>query len=166
MKEAPARHTNDQSTSGVFNYLDETVLPSLFRNGRVLTKRDPDGNDYGTEGLTSRQVKLSVCDARTLRDDARPTCDENGFELLDAPLADERIDFFDHESIVQTYYEQCAHVVAEHTGARAYPFDHNIRSVSGKQSRKRIAGGQQVQEPLHFVHGDYTLSSAPQRLRG
>ncbi len=28
-----------------------------------------------------------------------------------------------------------------------------------------MAGGQQVQGPIHFVHGDYTLTSAPQRLR-
>lgn len=153
-----------KNTSGVFSYLDGKVPPSLLRNGRVLTKRDPDGNDYGTVGLLTSKTELRVCNARTLNGGARHTCDANGFELLNAPLADESIDFFDNESIVQTYYRQCARLVAENTGARAYPFDHNIRSVSGKQSGKRIAGGQQVQEPLHFVHGDYTLSSAPQRL--
>ena len=100
MGESSSRRIKDQSTSGVFNYLDETALPSLFRNGKVLTRRDVDGNDYGTEGLSRREVELNVCDARTLSDAARPTCDGNGFELLDATLVDERIDFFDHESIV------------------------------------------------------------------
>ncbi|MCY3767980.1 MAG: CmcJ/NvfI family oxidoreductase [Gammaproteobacteria bacterium] len=155
---------DEKSTSGVFNYLDDAVHPSLLRNGRVLTKRDPDGNDYGTVGLLINKTELRVCNARISGEDAHHTCDANGFELLNAPLVDEGIDFFDNESIVRTYYGQCARLVAENTGARAYPFDHNIRSVSGKQSGKRITGGQQVQEPLHFVHGDYTLSSAPQRL--
>ncbi len=165
MHNTSAQPFSEKTTSGVFNYLDETVLPSLFRNGKVLTKRDPDGNDYGTAGLLINKMELSVCNARTLSEDARPICDTNGFELLNAPLEDEGIDFFDNESVVHAYYQQCAQLVAESTGARAYPFDHNIRSVSGKQSGKRITGGQQVQKPLHFVHGDYTLSSAPQRLR-
>jgi len=40
-----------------------------------------------------------------------------------------------------------------------------VRSASGKRSGKRIVGGQRVQGPAHLVHGDYTLTSAPQRLR-
>jgi len=155
----------ERHTFGIFNYLDDTARSSLFRNGQVLTKRDPDGNDYGETGLSKHEIELIVNDARALREDARPTCDKNGFELQNAPLINEQLDFLNHESVVHAYYEQCAQLVAENTGARAYPFDHNIRSVSGKQSKRRIDGGQQVQEPLHFVHGDYTLSSAPQRLR-
>ena len=154
-----------ECTVGVFNYLDESVRPSLFRNGRVLTRRDSDGNDFGTEGLLTRKVEMPVCNARLLSKEARPACDTNGFELLEAPLDDEGMDFYNHQSVVRTYYTECARRVSESTGVRAYAFDHNIRSVSGKRSGKRITGGQLVQEPLHFVHGDYTLSSAPQRLR-
>jgi hypothetical protein len=40
-----------------------------------------------------------------------------------------------------------------------------VRSAHGKKSRARIGGGQEVQPPAHIVHGDYTLTSAPQRLR-
>ena len=46
-----------------------------------------------------------------------------------------------------------------------FAFDHNIRSATGKKNRKRITGGQQVQGPARTVHGDYTLTSGPQRLR-
>ena len=145
--------------------MDETVDSSLFRNGKVLTNRDPDGNDFGTVGLDLNKVEVNVYDARTLSVDARHTCDSSGFELLDAPLLDENIDFLDHAAVVHDYYVQCAQLVSDSTGGRAYPFDHNIRSISGKESEKRIAGGQQVQEPIHLVHGDYTLVSAPQRLR-
>lgn len=156
---------NVEVNSGLFNFLDETVQPSLFRNGKVLTKRDPDGNDSCTVGMSLAETKLAVYDARALSSEERLNCQENGFELLSAPLKDDDLDFFDHENVVRNYYGQCAKLVAESTGGCAYAFDHNIRSASGKQSRNRITGGQHVQEPIHLVHGDYTLYSAPQRLR-
>lgn len=153
-----------RNSSGLFNYLDGTVRPSLVRNGGVGTKRDPDGNDFCTFGLSVEQKAVTVLDARALEDVARPNCHTNGFEMLHAPLKNEDFDFFNHQNLVRDYYDQCAHLVAQSTGAHAYAFDHNIRSASGKEAQKRIAGGQQVQEPLHFVHGDYTLYSAPKRL--
>ena len=155
----------DENTFGLFNYLDETVRPSLYRNGAVMTKRDADGYDSGTVGMCLEAKELSVSNARSLRGDERRTCEANGFELLNAPLEDDGIDFFDHDQIVRHYYGQCTELVAQNTGGCAYAFDHNIRSASGKQSQKRIAGGQPVQEPIHVVHGDYTLTSAPARLR-
>jgi hypothetical protein len=150
--------------TGRLNYLDQSVHPSLFRNGEVLTRRDPDGNDYGTTGLVLEGMELDIHNARTLSQAERKTCRDNGFELLGAPLENPGIDFFSHDAVVHDYYGQCARLVSETMGARAFAFDHNIRSASGKQSRKRVNGGQLVQEPLHMVHGDYTLFSAPQRL--
>ena len=169
MHSTPNQSVNDSKiindVLGTFNYLDESVQSSLFRNGKVLTNRDPDGNDFGTVGMTLKKIQLNVLDARTLGREARQTCESNGFELIDAPVANDAIDFFDHVRVVREYYGQCARWVEQSTGGRVYPFDHNIRSVSGKESERRIAGGQQVQEPIHLVHGDYTLVSAPQRLR-
>ncbi len=77
------------------------------------------------------------------------------------------IDFFDHEQVVRAYYPAVARIVREERAGRAVvtAFDHNVRSASGKPSKHRIEGGQQVQGPAHVVHGDYTLTSAPQRLR-
>ena len=69
------------------------------------------------------------------------------------------------DTVVQEYYGQCVEIVQEVTGAHAFAFDHNIRSASGKKSQRQITGGQQVQGPAHVVHGDYTLTSGPQRLR-
>ena len=155
----------DKNAAGSFNYLDGAVRSSLYRNGAVYTKRDVDGHDSGTVGLTLEAVEVPVSNARLLRGDKRRTCEANGFELLSAPLEDDAIDFFNHDLIVRHYYGQCTALVARLVGGRAYAFDHNIRSASGKQSRKRIAGGQPVQEPIHLVHGDYTLTSAPARLR-
>jgi len=150
---------------GLFNYLDETVSPSLYRNGKVLTRRDPDGSDGGMQGVNLGEREMMVTNARLMSGASRRTIKSHGFELLDRPIIGSVIDFFDHQQVVQGYYGQCAKLVAEATGARAFAFDHNIRSAQGKQSKQRITGGQQVQGPAHVVHGDYTLTSAPQRLR-
>jgi hypothetical protein len=165
MNHTAAQVAADENTTGLFNYLDGTVRPSLYRNGAVMTKRDADGCDSGTVGMCLEAKELSVSNARSLRGDECRTCEANGFELLNAPLEDDGIDFFNHDQIMRHYYGQCTELVAQTTGGCAYAFDHNIRSASGKQSQKRIAGGQPVQEPIHLVHGDYTLTSAPTRLR-
>lgn len=165
MSSLPSHATPDAVRPGVFNYLDQAAEPSLYRNGKVLAQRDEDGSDGGMVGVDLEPHTLDVHDARTLDDAARMTCEANGFELLDAPLDDDTLDFLDHEQVVRNYYRECERLVAGHTGARAFAFDHNIRSALGKQSKRRIAGGQQVQGPAKIVHGDYTLVSAPQRLR-
>lgn len=140
------------------------MRPSLYRNGEVLTRRDPDGSDVDMQGVSLGEREMTVHDARRAKAGERCTLATNGFELLTRPLGG-RLDFFDQRQVVQTYYGQCAAIVQAATGARVFAFDHNIRSASGKESRRRIRGGQQVQGPAHVVHGDYTLTSAPQRLR-
>ncbi|MDH3673481.1 MAG: hypothetical protein OES46_20365 [Gammaproteobacteria bacterium] len=157
---------NVPATVGALNYLAQSVKSSLYRNGEVLTRRDRDGSDAGTEGVLMEELEIAVNNARALDERSRRTIETHGFELLTRPLARSDLDFYDHQQVVQEYYAECAQVVQESTGAaRVFAFDHNIRSASGKESKKRIAGGQQVQGPARIVHGDYTLTSAPQRLR-
>lgn len=151
------------ATRGFFNYIDRGTESSLRRNGKVFLRRDGDGSDSGLHGVVLSRQGADVVDARQLRD--RPTLAGHGFELLERPLEDPKLDFYDHQQVLQRYYPECVRLVERHTGARAFAFDHNVRSVQGKKSQRRIAGGQQVQEPLHMVHGDYTLTSGPQRLR-
>ena len=152
--------------SGGFNYLAEAAEPSLFRNGKVYAKRDRDGSDAGMVGVDTHSVQLDVVNARELKGSQVKTCESNGFELLDAPLELPKLDFHDHAQVVSRYYPNCEELVAAATGATAvFAFDHNIRSAVGKRNRQKIAGGQQVQGPAKIVHGDYTLFSAPQRLR-
>jgi hypothetical protein len=165
MQDSLARTVTGSGTSGVFNYLDAKTRPSLFRNGEVLTRRNADGSDFGFRGVNLEPQELTVADARVIKDRERPTLAANGFELLESPLDGVEVDFFAHDEVVHRYYPRCAAIVAAMVGAEAFAFDHNVRSASGKQSGKRIAGGQQVQGPAHLVHGDYTLTSAPQRLR-
>lgn len=157
--------TAGHGTLGKLRYLDPTVQPSLYRNGKVLTRRDPDGSDAGTEGMVVVSCDRNVRDARGDTRATACTLAKNGFELLHRPLQDQALDFFDHAEVVGRYYDECARLVAEYTGGYAFAFDHNVRSAQGKKSGHRIKGGQQVQGPAQMVHGDYTLTSAPQRLR-
>lgn len=150
---------------GNVNFLNDDAVSSLYRNGKVLTKRDPDGSDGGTEGVNREKREIDVFDARALPNEMQRTCESHGFELLHRPLDDDSLDFLEHENVIKNYYPQCERLVAEATGAKAFAFDHNIRSALGKRSKQRISGGQQVQGPAHMVHGDYTLFSAPQRLK-
>ncbi len=154
-----------EATTGRFKYLDSTAVSSLYRNSKVLTRRDPDGSDGGSVGVDLAAHEMTVNNARLLNGGARRTIAAHGFELLASPLPDASLDFFDHQQVVRQYYAECARIVSAATGAEAFAFDHNVRSASGKQSRRRISGGQQVQGPAHVVHGDYTLTSAPERLR-
>lgn len=151
---------------GLVRYMAQGAQSSLYRNGKVLTRRDADGSDAGSVGVDTEELTIAIGDARALEGTSRRTLEIHGFELLSRPLADTGLDFYDHQQVVRDYYRDCVATVREATGsAHVFAFDHNIRSSAGKKAERRIAGGQQVQGPAHLVHGDYTLTSAPQRLR-
>ena len=157
---------SDTGSSGRLNYLDPSVQSSLYRNGKLLIRRNADGSDTGMEGVAFDERELTVHNARLLNGEDRRSVDANGFELLARPLQRPDLNFFDHQEVIQEYYRQCTEIVSEATGASSvFAFDHNVRSASGKQSQRRIRGGQEVQGPARMAHGDYTLRSAPERLQ-
>ena len=152
--------------TGEFTYLSASTETSLYRNGKVFTRRDGSGNDARWEGADLERCQMPVLNARDLGTEQRRTLRLNGFERVDCPMTGPDIDFLDHNQVLHRYYPQCQDIIRQATGARVVAaFDHNIRSVSGSETKRRSEGGQQVQPPLHMVHGDYTLTSAPQRLR-
>ncbi len=156
----------DAVRTGAVTYLAASVETSLYRNGKVFVHRNTEGNDTPWVGADVDKRQMPIHDARGLAEPERRTLEANGFEMLERPLAGLEIDFLDHEQVVRRYYPHCADIVREHAGARIVKaFDHNVRSASGKLSGRRIAGGQEVQRPAQIVHGDYTLTSGPQRLR-
>lgn len=74
-------------------------------------------------------------------------------------------DFYDDESVRNTYYGEVEALLLEHTGAKeVVVFDYNVRN-------KDLAGSDQsgnrapVQNPVKSVHNDYTERSGPQRVR-
>ena len=156
--------TIDQQCWGEFQFISAQAESSLYRNGRVLIHREANGNTASSQGIELDQHRLHVINARTFEDSKRMTCETNGFELCLDPLADDKLDFRSHAQVVQHYYEPCAQLVSQVTAAQVFAFDHNVRSAQGKQARTQLEGGQEVQEPAHLVHGDYTLRSGPERL--
>ena len=154
------------NSNGFFNYMSENSHNSLFRNGKVLTKRDINGSDAGSLGIDLEKVEMPVINARDQLGKKKIYLNKNGFELIQSNINHLNINFFNNREVIDKYYIHCADFVREKTGAKnVYAFDHNIRSASGKKNKKMIKGGQQVQGPAHIVHGDYTLTSAPERLR-
>lgn len=160
-----AETKSGKSSTGSFNYLRDSVEHSLYRNGKVLTRRDLDGSDAEWKGVDLEARSMAVTDARALPEGMQPTLFANGFAYRAQALLTPELDFLAHEAVIRDYYPQCTELVRQTSGARLVAaFDHNVRSASGKKSKQRIEGGQQVQGPAHVVHGDYTLTSAPQRL--
>ena len=149
------------AATGILNFMVPGSESSLFRNGKVMIDRNADGNTTESRGIELESHEVPLVNGR---EGSPPTWALHGFELLDAPL-ETPPDFLDHDTVISQYYPDCAALVREATGAEVFAFDHNLRSASAKAQGKRVAGGQDVQGPAHVVHGDYTLRSAPDRLR-
>ena len=155
-----------KKTSGFFNYMSSSSQSSLYKNGKVLTRRDISGSDAESVGIELKKYKMDVVNARNYINNKSISLEKQGFELFPSKLKNIDIDFFNNQQIINMYYAECADFIKEVTGAcSVHAFDHNIRSAIGKKSKKMINGGQQVQGPAHIVHGDYTLTSAPARLQ-
>ena len=150
------------NSKGIFNYMSSESRSSLYRNGRVYTRRDLEGSDSNWVGVNFQGYEILVEDGRSKN---VATLEKHGFELIRHDLERLEIDFYNNDQVLEKYYPICENTVKDATGAQAvYAFDHNIRSAIGKKSKKTITGGQQVQGPAHAVHGDYTLTSAPVRI--
>ncbi len=120
------------STPGLVSYMVESAESSLYRNGKVLTRRDRGGNDAGSEGIDTEELTIAIGDARSLKHECRRTIEIHGFELLDRPLARPNLDFYDHQHVVRDYYPECVATLREATcAAHVFDFDHNIRSTAG-----------------------------------
>ena len=83
-------------------------------------------------------------------------------------------DFMNNEDIVNIYYPSCERLLWEELKKHGVvgsdsgidngdvlirAFDHNIRSQRMYDAQRQIQGGNLVQTPVSFVHGDYTKVS-------
>src|SRR5215813_2561031 len=82
--------------TGLFNYMADTAEASLYRNGKVLTRRNRDGSDARWEGVDLKERRMPVANARAAQSCTLAT---NGFEMRLRPLA-RQVDFLDHEQVV------------------------------------------------------------------
>lgn len=104
-------------------------------------------------------VKQTICiiNGRPVAD--KFTLDDQGFMLTQYETAVR--DFYDADEVRRVYYPEVERLVKEKTGAtRVIVFDHNVRNGS-KEAREKLS----VREPVKFAHNDYTIKSAPQRVR-
>lgn len=137
-----ATRSPDRVVTATLNYL----RPSAEKPKRYLYDRP--GLPEWTGVNDPRAVPIA--DARGHEDEY--SLDRNGFALLKSPSMER--DFKDEQAITGVYYDECAAIVRDATGAgRVLVFDHTLR------------GPDQPREPVMRVHNDYTEKSAPQRVR-
>ena len=136
--------TRPHSVIATLNYL----LPGNERPARYVNVPPPAGKAKWTGIDDARSVTIE--DGRSHAGDF--TLDRNGFALRVAPSVVQ--DFSDEQRIRDLYYPEAERILRAETGSqRAVIFDHTIRGPSG------------AREPVLRVHNDYTLRSAPQRVR-
>ncbi|MEC9247586.1 MAG: CmcJ/NvfI family oxidoreductase [Pseudomonadota bacterium] len=132
-----------ETVQAVMKYLPrEDNNPTFY-----ITKPDP---NYSPPLFDKPLV--SIYDIRSAKD--KVSLDENGFEFILQKLPE--IDFLDKDLVTSMYYPACEQMVTETTGAyRAIAFDHNVRDYELETA----------DNPVRFVHNDYTESSGPQRVK-
>ena len=121
----------------------------------AIVAREGEGSDAQTGDLSDYEIEIR--DARPLSDEL--SLDRHGFALLRDTTA--VIDFYDDDEVRRVYYPEMEALVAAETGAnKVVVFDHTIRvDDEEKQNRLKVRG------PVRGVHNDFTLRSAPQRVR-
>lgn len=119
------------------------------------TYEPPPGQPW--RNTTYEPQTMAVHDARRLAEE--PQLETAGFTLVDAPSAVR--DFYDERQLQEVYYGEVEALVKKLTGAsKVVVFDHTIRD--GRNAKRDDRG---VREPVKRAHNDYTLKSAPQRVR-
>lgn len=149
-------------TRGIIYYQGDDVARSLVSTGGVWTRRDASGSDDAFFGTHPVRTEVSIRSAR----ERTCTLDDNGFTLVSHVST--QLDFFDNAEVVSSYYDECEDLVRTVTGAsKVLAFDHNVRAKQRKLAGDRLVGGSAIQEPLinYGVHNDYTITSAPARIR-
>jgi len=96
--------------------------------------------------------EIAIEDARGHEDEF--SLDRNGFTLINAPSAVS--DFYDEDELRRVYHPEVNRLLRSQLGAsRVFIFDHTIRNGARTGAR----------EPVHRVHNDHTVNSAPRRVR-
>ncbi len=136
--------TRARAVTATLNYL----MPNGEKPARYIEVPPPAGKPRWT-GIDDQRA-VSIEDGRAHAGDF--TLDRNGFALRSVPSALD--DFKDEQRVREIYYAEAEQLVRSELGAkRVVVFDHTIR------------GPNAAREPVLRVHNDYTVRSAPQRVR-
>eukprot|EP00929_Paragymnodinium_shiwhaense_P050504 TRINITY_DN25418_c0_g1_i1.p1 TRINITY_DN25418_c0_g1~~TRINITY_DN25418_c0_g1_i1.p1 ORF type:complete len:369 (+),score=100.44 TRINITY_DN25418_c0_g1_i1:87-1193(+) len=149
-----------ESVLAPLTYQGDDVPRGLVATGKVRTMRDGSGSDGEYIGCDFVRRDVPVTNGRG----KEFNLDDNAFAFVADPI--EHIDYNSEDDILRKYYPKCCELVKRMTGAsRVVAFDHNMRSKAMSEAKKKIEGGNAVQGPAFVVHNDYTVTSAPRRLR-
>ena len=148
----PRRHDGEDAREAARSSVTAPLTYLDGRGQRPVVVMDPDGGEprrtanYG-------DFPVRIRDARPLA--GALSLDREGFELRRHESA--VTDFADDDQVTGTYYPEMERLIAEATGAsRVVVFDHTRRFDDGGTGQRR---------PVRRVHNDYTVRSAPQRVR-
>jgi hypothetical protein len=138
--------------SGEVFYLTKTVAKP-----HSYTYDPPEG--VAKTNIVPEAHTVKVFDMRPIADGL--SLDVQGFALVPAPT--EVTDFYDEDQLQGTFYKEAEDLVKQATGAsRVVVFDHTIRRrTHGVEDRTPGI----PRQPVKRIHGDYTDSSGPQRVR-
>jgi len=121
----------------------------------VYLSTPPPGDQRDSTKIQRHNVVMH--DARELREDL--SLDIQGFELASHETQAQNL--WNPDEVRRIYYPEVEAMVAAATGAeRVLAFDHNVRSFA-----KAKRGEDGAAMPVKFTHNDYTLTSAPRRVR-
>jgi hypothetical protein len=132
-------------------------LEPMSEKPRSLEYEPPPGVPRTT--AVYRDYRVTIRDVRPVA--SALSLEREGFQLVTAPSSVR--DFYDEEEIRTRYYAETVLLLEALTGAsRVVVFDHTIR--------RRIPGATDrtvgiPRQPVPRVHNDYTVKSAPQRVR-
>ena len=134
-------------TKGRVNYLAPT-------EEKPAIHVDPDGRRGVRDDVRYEAHDIEVWDARHIADEL--SLDVNGFAFTRHET--EVGDFYDDEEVRGVYYAEMEQLIEQATGAvEVVVFDHTVRMDGGE--------AQDARKPVRKVHGDYTPTSGPQRVR-
>ena len=113
------------NSSGILNYMSEKSHNSLYKNGKVFTKRDINGSDAGSKGIDLNKQNIKIINARDTSQNNKISIDKQGFEILHSNISNLDLDFFNNKEVLDKYYSYCANFIKDRTGAKeVYAFDH------------------------------------------
>ena len=121
----------------------------------VYVSKPPAGEPRDSTEVS--RYTVSMRDARALF--GTLSLDQQGFEVVHHETRAR--DLWNPEQVREVYFPEMERLVAGVTGAaKVLAFDHNVRSFAKAKARQDGAS-----MPVKFAHNDYTLKSAPQRVR-
>jgi len=143
-------HAEIDAVNAPLNYLAEAIPKP------VNYAYDPPA---GVPHRSGKYVKQSVAIHNGRKLLSKFSLDTNGFVLTEHETAVK--DFYDPEEVKSVYYPEVERLIKRVTGAeRVVVFDHVVRNPMLAERGEKGA-----RSPAKFVHNDYSMESAPGRVR-